>query len=28
VAKIAAAIAMDRVPPFDPGRFSPARFAA
>jgi glycine/D-amino acid oxidase-like deaminating enzyme len=28
VAKIAAAIAGDRLPPFDPGRFSPARFAA
>jgi glycine/D-amino acid oxidase-like deaminating enzyme len=28
VAKIAAAIAMDRPPPFDPGRLSPARFAA
>jgi glycine/D-amino acid oxidase-like deaminating enzyme len=28
VAKIAAAIAGDRAPPFDPGRFDPARFAA
>lgn len=28
VARIAAAIAADRPPPFDPGRFSPARFAA
>jgi len=28
VAKIAAAIATDRRPPFDPGRFSPARFAS
>jgi glycine/D-amino acid oxidase-like deaminating enzyme len=28
VARIAAAIATDRTPPFDPARFSPARFAA
>ena len=28
VGRIAASIALDRTPPFDPGRFSPARFAA
>lgn len=28
VGRMAAAIALDRTPPFDPGRFSPARFAA